>query len=89
MSADPEDRTQQIALAFAERRDIARAMLRREMDARGLSEKAGWKIDESIRNVIGGTELVLRPMHMRERAPDDLEYVVAVNEADGSADVRR
>ena len=84
-----EDRTQQIAMALSERRDIARIMLRREMDARGLTEKAGWKIDEQLRNVVGGTELVLRPMHMREPAPADLVYIVSISEEDGSADLRR
>ena len=84
-----EDRTRQIALALSERRDIARIMLRREMEARGLAEKDGWKIDEQLRNVVGGTELVLRPIHMREHAPDDLVYVVAINEEDGSSDLRR
>jgi hypothetical protein len=84
-----EDRTQQIALALAERREIARIMLRREMDARGLTEKAGWKIDEQLRNVVGGTELVLRPIHMREHAPGDLVYVVAISEEDGSANLQR
>ena len=84
-----EDRTRQIALALSERRDIARIMLRREMEARGLGEKDGWKIDEQLRNVVGGTELVLRPIHMREHAPEDLVYVVAINEEDGSSDLRR
>ena len=83
-----EDRTQQIALALAERRDVARMMLRRDMEARGLTENAGWKIDERLRNVVGGTELVLRPIHLRERAPEDLEYVVAISEADGSTRLR-
>ena len=83
-----EDRTQQIALALTERRDVARMMLRRDMEARGLTEKAGWKIDERLRNVVGGTEIVLRPIHLREHAPDDLEYVVAVSETDGSTRLR-
>lgn len=84
-----EDRTRQIALALSERRDIARIMLRREMEARGLTESAGWKIDEQLRNVVGGTELVLRPIHLREHAPDDLVYVVAISEEDGSTNLRR
>ena len=84
-----EDRTRQIALALSERRDIALIMLRREMEARGLTEKNGWKIDEQLRNVVGGTELVLRPIHRREHAPNDLLYVVAINEEDGSSDLRR
>lgn len=84
-----EDRTQQIALALSERRDIARIMLRREMETRGLTEAAGWKIDEQLRNVVGGTELVLRPIHLREHAPADLQYVVVISEEDGSTDLRR
>ena len=84
-----EDRTRQIALALSERRDIARIMLRREMEARGLTESAGWKIDEQLRNVVGGTELVLRPIHMREHSPHDLVYVVAISEEDGSTNLRR
>ena len=84
-----EDRTRQIALALSERRDIARIMLRREMDSRGLTEGAGWKIDEQLRNVVGGTELILRPIHLRERAPEDLVYVVAISEEDGSTNLRR
>jgi hypothetical protein len=82
------DRTRQIALAFTERRDLARRLLHHEMDARGLTEKAGWKITESLRHVSGGTQLVLRPIHLREHAPEDLEFVVAVSEADGSVDLR-
>jgi len=87
MSED-SNHTRQIALAFATRIDLARSMLRRQMDARGLTEKAGWRISESLRNVLGGTELVLRPIHLREKAPEDLEAIVAISETDGASDVR-
>lgn len=83
-----EDHTRRIALALATRRDIARTLLRSEMNARGLTEEAGWKIDEALRNVVGGTQLVLRPIHLREHPPADLEYVVTVNEEDGSTDLK-
>jgi len=88
MSHD-SNHTREIALAFATRIDLARSMLRQQMEARGLTQKAGWKISESLRNVMGGTELVLRPIHLREKAPEDLECVVAINEADGASDVRK
>jgi hypothetical protein len=88
MPAESGDRTKQIALAFSERRDIARMLLRQQMDVRGLTEGTGWKINESVRHVVGGTELVLRPIHLRERAPADLEVVIAVSEEDGSTDLR-
>lgn len=87
MSHD-SNHTRQIAVAFAAQRDLARSMLRQQMDARGLTEKNGWRISESLRNVVGGTELVLRPIHLREHAPEDLESVVMINEADGAADLR-
>lgn len=87
MPANHEDHTRNIALALAARRDMARALLRSEMNARGMTEQAGWKIDETLRNVVGGTAIVLRPIHLREHAPEDLEYVVTVNEEDGSTDL--
>ena len=88
MPAEHENRTKHIAMAFSERRDIARVMLRHQMDARGLTEAAGWKINETVRHVVGGTELVLRPIHMREEPPPDLEVVIGVSEEDGSTDLR-
>jgi len=87
MSHD-SNHTRQIAVAFAAQRDLARSMLRQQMDARGLTEKNGWRISESLRNVVGGTELVLRPIHLREHAPEDLESIVTINEVDGTADLR-
>ena len=87
MSGDT-NHTRKIALKFAAQRDLARSMLRQQMDARGLTEKAGWKISESLRHVMGGTELVMRPIHLREKSPEGLESVVAISEADGASDVR-
>lgn len=87
MSHD-SNHTREIALAFATRIDLARSMLRQQMEARGLTEKAGWRISESLRNVMGGTELVLRPIHLREKPPEDLEMAVSISEADGTSDVR-
>jgi len=86
--SDDSNHTHRIALEFAAQRERARSMLRQQMDARGLTEKAGWKISESLRHVTGGTELVMRPIHLRERAPADLECIVAISEEDGTSDLR-
>ncbi|HZZ91188.1 MAG TPA: hypothetical protein VFE23_01425 [Usitatibacter sp.] len=83
------DRTRQIALAFAERRDMAHALLRQRMEERGLTETGGWKITETLRHVGSGTQLVLRPIHLRNDPPENLECVVAVHpEDDPAGDVK-
>jgi len=84
--SDSDSRTRQIAVVFSKRRELARDMLRKQMDARGLTEKAGWRITESLRHVAGGTQLVLKPIHLREHAPEGLEYVVSVSE-EGTSDL--
>jgi len=38
------------------------------MDERGLYERDGWSIYEFTREVNGGTELVMRPIHPRRDA---------------------
>ena len=70
----------QATTRFARACEDARAHLRKEMEARGLHESDGWKIVETMRQVVGGSELVLRPLHLHESAPDDLECVVAIDE---------
>jgi len=69
-----------LAAAFAAKRDEARLTLRGHMQARGLLEKDGWRIVETVRHREGRTELVLRPMHLRLDAPPNLECVVAIEE---------
>lgn len=87
MPVERHNRTGHIALALSERRELARAHLRREMAAQGLTESGGWKIVESLRQVPGGTELVLRPLHLHSDAPEGLECVVKVREIDGGIDL--
>jgi hypothetical protein len=86
MSIDQDNRTGHIALALSERRQLARTHLLHEMAARGLTEREGWKVVESVRQVPGGTELVLRPLHLHSEPPGDLECVVKVRELDGAID---
>ena len=74
---------QRFAKACAE----ARAHLRRQMEARGLHESDGWKITETVRQADGGSELVMRPLHLRMTAPDDLECVVHIGEDSSEVDV--
>lgn len=87
MTANRDNRTGHIALALCERRDLARSHLLREMAAHGLTERDGWKIVESLRQVPGGTELVLRPLHLHSEPPEGLECVVKVRELDGTIDL--
>ena len=86
MTMDRDHSTGHIALALADRTRLARAHLLREMAARGLTEREGWKVVESVRQVPGGTELVLRPLHLHSESPEGLECVVKVRERDGAID---
>lgn len=78
--AMPNEHDSTLAAAFAAKCEEARAMLRGHMEARGLFEKDGWRINESIRHRQGRTELVLRPIHLRLNAPEGLECVVGIDE---------
>ncbi len=69
-----------LAQTFAQRREEARAYLRREMEARGLREKDGWRIVETIRAMGARTELVMRPIHIHLPTPDGIECVVEIHE---------
>ena len=73
------------SVAFAERYRAAKAFLRKEMDRLGLREADGWRISELHRDGMRGSEIVLRPIHVRLAAPEDVECVVWVDEA-GQAD---
>jgi hypothetical protein len=75
------------ATRFARACEDARAHLRKEMEARGLHERDGWKIVETMRQARGGSELVMRPLHLHKLAPADLECVVAIDEDAASIDV--
>jgi hypothetical protein len=66
--------------AFAAKCQRARADLRQHMLERGLHEKDGWLIHESMRQANGGTVLVMRPIHMKLPAPSDLECSCSIDE---------
>ena len=65
-----------LSAEFAEKLEHAHGYLRAEMEKLGLLEEHGWKIAEIIRERAGGSELVLRPVHLRLEAPAGLECVV-------------
>lgn len=50
------------------------------MRERGLHAEDGWSIDETLRQVDGGSVIVMRPIHMRLDAPPDLECSCSVDE---------
>jgi len=78
MQNTPDDR---ISAELLARVREAEAFLWAEMKALGLLEKDGWRIGQSTRDVMGATEIVLRPIHLRKPAPDGLECIVRVHEA--------
>ena len=67
-----------LAYEFAKRCEEARATLRQHMEARGLRAADGWRIHETSREGGGGTEIVMRPIHLHLEAPGDLECVVCI-----------
>ena len=58
----------------------AEAYLWSEMEKLGMRREDGWAITQTTRDGRGGSEIVLRPIHMRLAAPDGLECVVHIVE---------
>ena len=73
-----------LAYEFARRCEEARETLRGHMEARGLRAADGWRIHETSREGGGGTEIVMRPIHLHLEPPGDLECVVSI-EGPGSS----
>jgi hypothetical protein len=71
-------RDETFAARFSERRAAAEAYLWREMNARGLHAQDGWKIMDLARETRDGSELVLRPMHLWQPAPQELVCVISL-----------
>ena len=63
-----EDRV--LVAALRARIAAARAVLHERMGAMGLTEAGGWTIAEELCNVADGSELVLRPMHLKHDPPE-------------------
>jgi hypothetical protein len=79
---------QQSANRFAEKRIEAEEHLWREMEARGFHRKDGWKMGEFLRDTRGGTELVLRPIHLWHPTPPELECVIWVSYENGDVNAQ-
>lgn len=67
--------------SFSQRCAAARVHLLGEMERLGMRERDGWRIAESTRNVTGGSELVMRPIHRVLPTPDGVECVVRIEES--------
>lgn len=83
MKGTDGDRTQLLAKALAEERTKAEQHLWREMEKHGLTKADGWRIVEFTREAQGGTEIVLRPLHLYLPSPPGLECVVGVMDRPG------
>lgn len=67
-----------LSAAVRARIEQARADVAAQMAALGLSEKDGWRIHEETRQVFGGTQWVVRPVHIHHDAPQ-VEAVVIID----------
>lgn len=70
------------ARELALRRAAAEQQMWTRMEERGMTREGGWRIAESTRDTRGGTELVLRPMHVWHESPYDMEHVYFVKASD-------
>lgn len=84
MNHQEPDRTQSLAKALTEEHRKAEARLWAEMEKRGLLKAAGWRIVEFTRESEGGTEIVLRPLHLYLPSPAGLECVVGIIDEAGA-----
>lgn len=80
MKDNDGSRTVSLSRALTEARARAEESLWAEMDKRGLRRADGWKIIELTREASGGTQIVMKPLHLRLQPPDDLECVVTIGE---------
>ena len=67
-----------LSAAIRARIEQARADVSAQMAALGLRQKDGWRIHEEMRSVLGGTQWVLRPVHIHRDAPG-VEAVVTID----------
>ena len=73
-------RTFHLAAELAKERARVEAHLWREMGKLGLKREDGWSIVEFTREAEGGTEIVLRPLHLYIVSPSGVECIVGVVE---------
>jgi hypothetical protein len=73
LSKPPE--LDQLAHVIAAALRRAREKLIERMALHGLTAEAGWRVNEELRHGEQGTEWILRPIHLREPAPELEERV--------------
>jgi hypothetical protein len=88
MADSSGSRTQSLSRALTVARLRAQEYLWREMGRLGLRQDDGWSIVEFTREARGGTQIVMKPMHMHLPSPGALECVVAVVEDEAGIDMR-
>jgi hypothetical protein len=76
MSSIPD---RMLAREVHERLEAAKSHLRMMMEERGLHAEDGWTIVELGRETPEGMAIVLKPLHRKLEAPDDLECIVTVS----------
>ena len=74
------DRTRVLAQSLARERAGAEKDLWSRMAQLGLLAEDGWSIVEFTREALGGTEFVLRPLHLHLSSPPGVECIVGVVE---------
>ena len=79
-------RTEVLSAAFAQHRAQAEAQLWNAMKSAGLAEGDGWSIVEFTREAGGGTQLVMRPLHLTKASPPGMQCIVSIAD-DGSIEV--
>jgi hypothetical protein len=79
--SDPDgSRTLSLSRALTAARLRAQDYLWSEMARLGLRRDDGWTIVEFTREARGGTQIVMRPMHLHLPSPEGVECVVAIVE---------
>ena len=68
-----------LAREVHDRLEAAKAHLRMMMEERGLHASDGWSVVELGRETAEGMAIVLKPLHRKLTAPEDLECVVSVS----------
>lgn len=82
-------REEQFSGRFAHERDEAEARLWKRMEERGMTREGGWKVAEFTRDTRGGSERVLRPMHLWHESPYDMDCVVWTCDEEGKVAAKR
>ena len=86
---DPDhSRTTFLARELSRERENAERLLWVEMERHGMRREDGWRIVEFTREAGGGTEIVLRPLHLYRPSPEGMECIVGILDEEGVVHAR-